>query len=226
MAEKFVESDIDDDSDVDDSSLEVSKSKGGIIKHEDDDFDDDDDDDNFIDDDSDAMFGQDNDDDKDNDDDADNMEVDSQVIEFSDGENDDDDDEFDEEEDGKNHLQKFNETLKKNIITEYHPELIINNHHEVEEMCVVFRNEDGIIQDPRHRTVPFITKYEKAKILGERAKQINAGATPFVDVNQEIIDGYLIALAEFEQKKIPMIIRRPLPNGQSEYWKVEDLEIL
>jgi DNA-directed RNA polymerase I, II, and III subunit RPABC2 len=74
--------------------------------------------------------------------------------------------------------------------------------------------------------VPFITKYEKAKILGERAKQINAGATPFVDVNQEIIDGYLIALAEFEQKKIPMIIRRPLPNGQSEYWKLEDLEFL
>lgn len=223
MAEKFVESDIDDDSDVDDSSSEVSKRKGGIIKHEDDD--DNDDDDDFDDDDSDVMFGKDNDDDNNDDDDADNMEVDSQVIEFSDGEN-DDDDEFDEEEDGKNHLQKFNETLKKNIITEYHPELIINNHHEVEEMCVVFRNEDGIIQDPRHRTVPFITKYEKAKILGERAKQINAGATPFVDVNQEIIDGYLIALAEFEQKKIPMIIRRPLPNGQSEYWKVEDLEIL
>jgi hypothetical protein len=33
-------------------------------------------------------------------------------------------------------------------------------------------------------------------------------------------------LAEFEQKKIPMIIRRPLPNNASEYWRLQDLEIL
>jgi DNA-directed RNA polymerase I, II, and III subunit RPABC2 len=74
--------------------------------------------------------------------------------------------------------------------------------------------------------VPFVTKYEKAKILGERAKQLNAGAVPMVPVNEDIIDGYLIALAEFEQKKIPMIIRRPLPNNASEYWRLQDLEIL
>jgi hypothetical protein len=36
----------------------------------------------------------------------------------------------------------------------------------------------------------------------------------------------LIALAEFEQKKIPMIVRRPLPNGGSEFWRLADLEIL
>jgi DNA-directed RNA polymerase I, II, and III subunit RPABC2 len=225
MAEKFIESDIDDESDVDDSSSEVSKlnikattSAGSDDDDDDDDVDADDDVDLDIDDDDDedddAVFGKDNND----------MDVDSQVIDFSDGDEvDDDDDELD---DTTNHLQKFNETLKQNIITEHHPELIIQNYHEVEEQCVVIRNEDGTINDPRHRTVPFITKYEKAKILGERAKQINAGATPFVDVNQEIIDGYLIALAEFEQKKIPMIIRRPLPNGQSEYWKLEDLEFI
>ncbi len=225
MAEKFIESDIDDESDVDDSSSEVSKlnikattSAGSDDDDDDDDVDADDDVDLDIDDDDDedddAVFGKDNND----------MDVDSQVIDFSDGDEvDDDDDELD---DTTNHLQKFNETLKQNIITEHHPELIIQNYHEVEELCVVIRNEDGTINDPRHRTVPFITKYEKAKILGERAKQINAGATPFVDVNQEIIDGYLIALAEFEQKKIPMIIRRPLPNGQSEYWKLEDLEFI
>ena len=136
------------------------------------------------------------------------------------------DEDEDEDEPRKNHLQKFNDTLKQNVITEHHPELIVQNYHEVEEMCVVIRNEDGTINDPRHRTVPFITKYERAKILGERAKQINAGATPFIEVNQEIIDGYSIALAEFEQKKVPMIIRRPLPNGQSEYWRLEDLEFL
>ena len=218
MAEKFVESDIDDSDDDDSSSSsDVSKLDVKAIGSDDDDdgiddFDDDDDEEE----DDDNVFGKDRDD----------MDVESQVIEFSDEDNDDDDDDEFGDDNDRNHLQKFNETLKQNIITEHHPELITQNYHEVEELCVVIRNEDGTINDPRHRTVPFITKYEKAKILGERAKQINAGATPFVDVNQEIIDGYLIALAEFEQKKIPMIIRRPLPNGQSEYWKLEDLEFL
>ena len=77
-----------------------------------------------------------------------------------------------------------------------------------------------------HKTLPFITKYERARVLGERAKQINAGAKPFVDIAAEVIDGYLIALAEFEQKKIPFIVKRPLPNGGCEYWKLRDLEIL
>jgi DNA-directed RNA polymerase I, II, and III subunit RPABC2 len=217
MAEKFVESESDDSDDDNDSSSDVSKfdEKIGSDGDEDDDNVSDDDDDDINDED---VFGEDDDDEND-------MEVEPQVIDFSEGGEDDDDDD-DESSHDKHHLQKFNDTLKQNVITEHHPELVINNYHEVEELCVVIRNEDGSINDPRHRTVPFITKYERAKILGERAKQINAGATPFVEVNQEVIDGYLIALAEFEQKKIPMIIRRPLPNGQSEYWKLDDLEFL
>ena len=222
MAEKIVESDI-EDSDVDDdlssssSSSRNSKFDEKLGSDGEDDIDEDDD----IGDDDD-VFGEHDDENDENDENK--MEVDSQVIDFSDNE-DEDEDEY-EDEHSKNHLQKFNDTLKQNVITEHHPELIVQNYHEVEEMCVVIRNEDGSINDPRHRTVPFITKYERAKILGERAKQINAGATPFVEVNQEVIDGYLIALAEFEQKKVPMIIRRPLPNGQSEYWRLDDLEFL
>jgi DNA-directed RNA polymerase I, II, and III subunit RPABC2 len=62
--------------------------------------------------------------------------------------------------------------------------------------------------------------------LGLRAKQLNNGAKPFVTINIQIIDGYLIALKELEEKKIPVIIRRPIPNGASEYWHLKDLEIL
>jgi DNA-directed RNA polymerase I, II, and III subunit RPABC2 len=146
------------------------------------------------------------------------------VEQFSNNGSDDDDD--DDEDEDANYLQKFSEQLKTNVITEHHPELIISNFHEVDALCHVVRDADGTIIDPLHTTVPFVTKYEKAKILGERAKQLNAGAMPFVEVNEDIIDGYLIALAEFEQKKIPMIIRRPLPNNASEYWRLQDLEIL
>ena len=148
----------------------------------------------------------------------------NQNIDFS-----DDDEEEDEDEDenkDENYLQKFNNSLKTNVISEHHPELIVQNFHEVDALCAIVRDEDGLIIDPFHRTLPFVTKYEKAKVLGERAKQINAGAETFVEVGDEIVDGYLIAMAEFEQKKIPMIIRRPLPNGGSEFWRMADLEIL
>ena len=88
------------------------------------------------------------------------------------------------------------------------------------------RDENGNIIDPLHKTVPFLTRYEKARILGERAKQINSGAKTFVDLEPNVIDGYVIALKEFEAKKIPFIVKRPLPNGGVEYWRFEDLEVL
>jgi DNA-directed RNA polymerase I, II, and III subunit RPABC2 len=138
----------------------------------------------------------------------------------------DDEDYDDSDDDGEQYLQKFSENLKHNIIERHHPELMMHNYQEVEAMCRVVRDEHGNIVDPLHKTMPFITKFEKAKILGERAKQINAGAQPTVQVEDEIIDGYLIALKEYEERKIPMIIRRPLPNGGSEYWRFADLELL
>lgn len=139
-----------------------------------------------------------------------------------DNENSDDDDEDDDE----RYLQKLDDTMKHNIVTEYYPELKALNSDEVDILTRVVRNEAGLIIDPLHRTLPFITKYERTRILGERAKQLNSGAKPFVEVAADVLDGYLIALAEFEQKKIPFIIKRPLPNGGCEYWKLRDLEIL
>jgi len=136
------------------------------------------------------------------------------------------DDENSDDEDDENYLQKFDEHTKQNIIADYHPEMQAHNYDEIDIMTHVVRNDLGVIIDPLHRTLPFITKYEKARILGERAKQINSGAKIFVQVEPSVIDGYLIALKEFEQKKIPFILKRPLPNGGCEYWRFSDLEIL
>lgn len=141
-------------------------------------------------------------------------------------ENDYDEDEDDSDDDDENYLQKFDQINKKNLIHNYHPELVTHNNDEVETLCQVVRNEHGVIVDPLHRTVPFLTKYERARILGERAKQLNMGAKPLVELGPEVIDGYLIALKEFEEKKIPFIVKRPMPNGGCEYWKFKDLEFL
>lgn len=136
------------------------------------------------------------------------------------------DDEDEDEDDDEDYLQKFDESLKQNIIVEHHPEMQQRNYDEIESLCVLVKDSNGNIIDPLHRTLPFLTKYEKARILGERAKQINAGAKPFIKVENNVIDGYLIALSELEQKMIPFIIKRPLPNGGCEYWRLRDLEMI
>lgn len=137
-----------------------------------------------------------------------------------------DDIEDDEEDEDEHYLQKFNASLQQKIISDFHPELQSHNYDEIDVLCRVVRDEQGNIIDPLHKTLPFVTRYEKARILGERAKQINAGAAPFVEVDATIIDGYLIALKEYEAKRIPFIIKRPMPNGGVEYWKFDDLELL
>jgi len=137
-----------------------------------------------------------------------------------------DDEDDEEEDDDEQYLQKFDASTQKKIISEYHPELQSHNYDEVDILSRVVRDTDGNIVDPLHQTLPFITKYEKARILGERAKQINAGGKPMIEVDPTIIDGYLIALKEFDEKAIPFIIKRPLPNGGCEYWKMADLEVL
>jgi DNA-directed RNA polymerase I, II, and III subunit RPABC2 len=139
---------------------------------------------------------------------------------------DDDDDDADEEEEDENYLQKFDESLKKNIIADWHPEDQVHNDEEVETMCTIVRDANGFIVDPLHKTLPFVTKYEKARILGERAKQLDAGGKPFIALKDNMIDSYLIALKEYEAKKIPFIVRRPLPSGACEYWRLRDLEFL
>lgn len=135
-----------------------------------------------------------------------------------------DEDDEDEDDDGEQYLQKFDKSVNDNYVLNFHPESVLQNYQEILIMTNVVRNKDDIIVDKLHRTIPYLTKYERSRILGQRAKQINSGANPFVKVPEKVIDGYVIAEMELKEKKIPFIIRRPLPNGGSEYWKLQDLE--
>jgi len=128
--------------------------------------------------------------------------------------------------DGTNYLRKFDSEMRENYIATHHHEMMQLNMAEVDALVRVVRNADGVIVDSMHKTMPFLTKYEKTRILGQRAKQINQGAHPVVPVDKKIIDGYLIAQLELQQKALPFIIRRPLPGGKSEYWRLADLELI
>jgi len=132
-----------------------------------------------------------------------------------------DDDSDDEALDNKFEIEGLNEFLAN-----YHPESKQHNYDEIYALSKVVRDSNGIIIDELHKTLPIMSKYEKTRILGQRAKQLNSGNKPFISVPKNIMDGYLIAQEELMQKKLPFIIRRPLPNGGSEYWRIKDLEIL
>lgn len=132
----------------------------------------------------------------------------------------------DEDDDTEENMKKFDKELRENYILKFHPEVENHNYDEIYNLSKVVRDENGIIIDELHKTIPILTKYEKTRIVGIRAKQINDGAKPFIKIDETMIDGYLIALKELEQKRIPFIIRRPLPNRGSEYWRIDDLELI
>ena len=79
---------------------------------------------------------------------------------------------------------------------------------------------------PNHTTYPFLTLYERTKILSLRASQLAHGAPPFIDVPEYLTDVYEIARAELDAKRLPYILGRLLPDGVYEYWRLADLMIL
>ena len=74
-------------------------------------------------------------------------------------------------------------------------------------------------------TRPILTKYEKTLILGQRAQQILKGSNILVNI-EKLKNRNPLEIARFELSNgvIPFIIRRPLPNGQYEDWKVSELK--
>lgn len=136
--------------------------------------------------------------------------------------------EYDSEEDSEDEdsRKKLEREIDTDTLLKSHPEIVQNNYQEILALCKIVRNNKGQVIDDLHKTYPFISKYEYARIIGIRSKQLNNGADPFIEVDRNIIDGFTIAKLEMDAKKIPFIISRPLPNGSREYWKIEDLELV
>lgn len=76
---------------------------------------------------------------------------------------------------------------------------------------------------PEKVTTRFLTKYEKARIIGARALQISKNAPVMVEIEPGEWDPIKIAEKELIERKIPFIIRRYLPDGSFEDWRVDEL---
>nr|UXY87816.1 DNA-directed RNA polymerase I, II, and III 15kDa polypeptide [Cryptomonas curvata] len=73
-------------------------------------------------------------------------------------------------------------------------------------------------------TLPYLTKFEKARILGARSLQISMGAPLMINNNFET-DALELAAKELKERKIPITIRRYLPSGKYEDWQIDELII-
>ena len=81
---------------------------------------------------------------------------------------------------------------------------------------------ENLVENTEKQTPPYLTKFEKARVLGIRARQLSKGAMPLVNCDGlEIPED--IAHKELMERKLPFIIRRPLPNGKYENWKLDEL---
>lgn len=58
------------------------------------------------------------------------------------------------------------------------------------------------------------TRFEKARVIGARAIQIELGAPVLIEPPEEVTDPIDIAALEFEKDAIPMTIVRRLPSGE------------
>jgi DNA-directed RNA polymerase subunit K/omega len=88
-----------------------------------------------------------------------------------------------------------------------------------EDINIITRDYD--IKKLSTRNIP-LTKYERTRVLGERASQIENGSTILISNPERFNNSYSIAEEELKHKKIPFIIKRPYNNGY-EYFKLSDL---
>jgi len=111
------------------------------------------------------------------------------------------------------------------VLLRHHPECKVDYRESVApKISLVASPPAGI--DPNHRSPPFLTQYEKTKIIGLRANQLSQSARPYIAVPEYVTNVWEIAKLELAQRRLPFIVRRPMPDGSHEYWRLSDLLIL
>lgn len=86
-------------------------------------------------------------------------------------------------------------------------------------------NENLLVNDEDRISRNILTKYEMVRLIGTRAKQISDGSKVFVKYDG-VKSAIELAELELKYKMMPLKIKRPLPNGKYEIWKVSELDIL
>ena len=144
-----------------------------------------------------------------------------------------DDMEFDDMEDvieGLEEIEQEEETTKDSralqYLTMHHPECRLDYMEDVAKLLPLSAYPPDNNTDKNHKSVPYLTLFEKTKILGFRANQLAQGSVSFVHVPAHVTDVLEIAALELEQKRLPYILKRPMPDGSFEYIRLADLLVV
>ena len=143
------------------------------------------------------------------DDDADEDEAQEEILLVADEEEEEADDDL--EEDDLDDIDDDENTIN------------ISDNHKFE---IVSKDKTYERLESRKRICsPMMSTHELTKIIGIRAQQLSCGMNPMVTVSPDIMDTKFIAIQELLQKKMPLNLRRFLPNDLYEDWRIEDLII-
>jgi DNA-directed RNA polymerase subunit K/omega len=111
------------------------------------------------------------------------------------------------------------------VLYRHHPETILD-YAEAIAPLVQMEEVPPSGGDQHHTSQPFLSVYEKTKILSFRSNQLAQGARPYVVVPDYMTNVLEIAKMELSQRRLPYIIKRPMPDRTFEYWRLSDLMIL
>lgn len=166
------------------------------------------------------------------DDEINEEDVDNEALEGEESSDNEDvgiDDEVDEVDEDDVEPSETEEQINKiddNCLYKYADEK--NNMDDDDEYDPTFDDDNieiksNIVKPQERITKPFLTKYEKTRLLGDRTQQLTLGAKPMIK-NTENLPASQIAIMELEQNLIPLIIERELPNGNKERWYLNELQ--
>jgi len=108
---------------------------------------------------------------------------------------------------------------------------------EIDKECEIIRNRKIITKDLEHKPTeitgkgdeivtgpPTLTRFERARIMGARALQLSLGAPVFIEIPKNATSSLEIAMEELEQRVIPIVIKRTLPNGDYQHIPIDQFE--
>ena len=145
---------------------------------------------------------------------------------------------FEDVEDAIEDLEEFDEDVEVAVeeqektyfsdpidaLLKHHPECVLE-YEEAEQSSIPLKTTLSE-NDSSHRSMPFLSIFEHTKILGMRTNQLAQGARPYIQVPEHITNVIDIARLELEQRRLPIIIKRYMPDGTYEKFRLSDMIIL
>ena len=130
----------------------------------------------------------------------------------------------DANEDNDGCLYKF--ALNNNAnIDELDDDILNDDDFDIEVANANINQNTDIVKPEDRITHPVLSKYERVRILGIRTRQLALGAKSMIkQSSKNNLSSKELAKLELQNKVIPFIIERTLPNGKREHWRLPELE--